>query len=65
LTNTKKIFDNTWLIATDETAQELYDKLEPYLVKANSDRILIVKLTKEHQGWHAKSVWEWFTEHEK
>jgi len=64
LSNTKKLFDNTWLIADDTTAQSLYDKLEPYIDKSSSNRILVVKLTKERHGWHSKSVWEWLKENE-
>jgi len=55
--------DYTWLIATHETADELYSRIANHLLK--SDRELIVELTpgSEYQGWLPKDGWDWIAKH--
>jgi hypothetical protein len=40
----RHILQSTWLIATDETAKELYRRLKPHFVDGNG-RILITEVT--------------------
>jgi len=55
-------FDYTWLIGTNETADELYGRVSRHLTAA--DRELIVELRRgvEYQGWLTKEAWDWINE---
>ena len=57
--------DDTWLISTNESAQDLWRRIAPKFVK--SDNVLIVEITKGHtrQGWLAKEAWAWIHAHER
>jgi hypothetical protein len=47
----------TWLIATSQSANELYDRLRVHL--DGSDSILIIQAGTDMQGWLPKEAWEW------
>ena len=51
--------DDTWLISTQETANQLYNRVAPSFF--NTDRILIVQITPNAttQGWLTHDAWEW------
>jgi len=49
--------ESTWLIATSESANELYDRLRVYL--DHGDSILIIQAGTQMQGWLPKEAWEW------
>lgn len=53
--------DETWLVATKESAQQLYTRLSPFL--SQTDSILIAELTRNatYQGWLPKETWDWIT----
>lgn len=51
-------FPTTWIVSTslygvNEYAHLLY----PHMLK--TDHLLIVRLTREHQGWLPKEAWDW------
>ena len=48
---------STWLIATSESATQLYNRLVPHLDKGDS--ILIIEAGNRIQGWLPKDAWEW------
>jgi hypothetical protein len=48
---------STWLIATPESADELWRRLAPYLDQ--TDFILVIEVTANYQGWLPKKAWEW------
>ena len=52
---------STWLVSTTESAGQLYERLRKVLKV--SDRLLVIGVTKEHQGWLPKSAWEWINRH--
>jgi hypothetical protein len=46
-----------WLIATWETAQQLYTRLTPYLDK--NDSILVIEVNANYAGWLPAEMWQW------
>ena len=52
--------DSTWIIGTNETADELFTRLRACVTRR--DRLLIIEVAKdaERQGWLPKKSWEWF-----
>jgi hypothetical protein len=49
--------DVTWIVDTPLTAHQYANLLYPHIT--NEDRLLVVKITKEHQGWLPKDAWDW------
>lgn len=49
--------DSTWLIATQEDANQLYNRLAPHLDR--EDSILIIQAATDMQGWLPKEAWDW------
>ena len=49
--------ESTWLIATSESANELYNHLRKYLDR--DDSILVIQAGIDRQGWLPKKAWEW------
>ncbi|GAH79038.1 unnamed protein product [marine sediment metagenome] len=49
--------EHTWLLYTNETAQEIFDRLIPFI--DNKDHILIVEAGRNRQGWLPKKAWPW------
>lgn len=52
---------STWLISTNNNATEIFNKLKSHL--DNSDRILIIKADKDHNGWLKQEAWDWINSH--
>lgn len=61
--NFRKLFASTWLIATTESSSEFFKKIEASLDKDN-DRIIISEITKDHQGWISRKIWDWVKENQ-
>ncbi len=51
--------DETWLISTQESAQELYNRLVPAFQKADSILIVAFKPDANYQGWLPQDAWDW------
>lgn len=51
--------DHTWLISTNQTAQNIWDAMRPHITTA--DRVLIVRIdaSTTYSGWLPKDAWEW------
>jgi hypothetical protein len=49
--------ESTWLIATSESASQLYKRLKAHIDEG--DRILIIEAGNDRQGWLPKKAWEW------
>jgi hypothetical protein len=47
----------TWIVETPKSPHEYANILYPHI--RNADRLLIVKITSEHQGWLPKEAWDW------
>jgi hypothetical protein len=53
--------DSTWMISTNESAQALTGRLLPKIDQ--NDRLLVIAVGRERQGWLPKEVWDWFNSH--
>lgn len=55
--------ESTWLIFTNETPQELYDRLGKHTHK--EDRVLVIEIAKPapRQGWLPQKAWMWIKNH--
>jgi hypothetical protein len=53
--------DSTWLISTFEDAQTLASRLLS-VIDAN-DRLLVIRVSNERQGWLPKDAWDWIALH--
>ena len=49
--------DYSWFVRTDETAQELWMRLEPHF--KSTDRVFIVEVGEERSGWIPIEGWDW------
>jgi hypothetical protein len=49
--------ESTWLIYTNETANQIWNRLSSYLDQ--NDSILIIETGKDYSGWLPKEAWEW------
>lgn len=51
------MLEDSWLIRTDETADEIVSKLREKLPLSAS--LFVAEITDNYQGWVGKGVWEW------
>ncbi|PYO47147.1 MAG: hypothetical protein DMD72_10760 [Gemmatimonadetes bacterium] len=49
--------NSTWLIETDLTPQQWYERLAPHLYK--TDHVIVVRVYRNYFGWLPKQAWEW------
>jgi hypothetical protein len=52
---------STWLVDTSLDAQGIWNRLKSH-IDAN-DRMLIVGITKDNNGWLPQDAWNWLNEH--
>ncbi len=57
MTNWFNFFDNAWLISTDESAQEITERLERYIKEG--DFLLVIRVTDEYYGLLPDEAWDW------
>ena len=50
-----------WLLSTDETANEIYARLEPYL--DDEINLFITQIGNDRQGWLPRKAWKWIRKH--
>ena len=53
--------DSTWLISTQESADQLCDRLLRHLDQ--NDRLLVIKVVRSYQGFLSEDAWKWIREH--
>ena len=53
--------DSTWLIATQESAEQLCNRLLRHLDK--NDRLLVIKVVRSYQGFLTEEAWTWIRTH--
>ena len=53
--------DSTWLVSTQESADQLCDRLLRHLDQ--NDRLLVIKVVKPFQGFLTEEAWEWIRAH--
>lgn len=49
--------DSTWLVDTSLNANTIADRLKAHL--DNNDNMLIIRVTRDYQGWLPNEAWEW------
>ena len=49
--------ESTWLVDTSLDAKGIWESLEPNVDR--NDSVLVIGVTKEHQGWLPKKAWDW------
>ena len=49
--------DSTWLVNTKLNANQITQKLTKHI--DGNDHLLVIKTTKEYDGWLNKNAWEW------
>ena len=52
--------ESTWLIATQESPSELFNRLAAHLDR--NDRLLIIEAGNGIGGWLPKDAWEWISQ---
>jgi hypothetical protein len=53
--------DSVWLLRTEESADEIYERLEQYL--DNDISLFITEIGSDHQGWLPDKAWKWIRKH--
>ncbi len=48
---------DAWIVNSSLDHQEYADRLYPFIEK--TDYFLVVKITKNYQGWLPKDAWDW------
>lgn len=48
---------DAWIVNTALSANDFAHKLLPFILK--SDRLLVVRITAEYQGWLPQEAWDW------
>lgn len=53
--------ESTWLIITNETPDQVWDRLEGKIDK--NDYLLIIEVRDNTQGWLPKEAWDWIRQY--
>ncbi|HLX08941.1 MAG TPA: hypothetical protein VKY89_13895 [Thermoanaerobaculia bacterium] len=53
--------ESTWLIATDETASQVWNRISPAIDQ--NDRVLIIEVVNNTNGWLTQEAWDWINQH--
>lgn len=48
---------NTWLIVTEESASEVFERVKPHL--DSNINLVIFEIGTERQGWLSPKAWKW------
>ncbi len=48
---------STWLVDTSLDAAGIWKRLAPHVDR--NDRVLVIGVTQDYQGWLSKEAWEW------
>jgi hypothetical protein len=51
--------ESTWLIETNQTPNQWYDRLAKHLDA--TDNILIIEVTRNYYGWLPQKAWDWLS----
>ena len=49
--------DSTWLIYTNESAEQLSNRLLRHIDQ--NDRLLVIKVVRQYQGFLTEEAWKW------
>ena len=51
--------DFTWIIVSQETIEQLYNRIAPHLHKSDHELILEIPPNARYYGWLPKEAWDW------
>jgi hypothetical protein len=54
--------DTTWIVTTGHSAHSYANMLYPHIEE--TDRLLIIKVEKDYQGWLTEDAWAWLNNKE-
>ena len=60
-TNWWHYLDSTWLVYTAENAQTIFNRISKHVDR--NDRILIIRVTPDYQGWLTEEAWQWIRQY--
>ena len=49
--------DSTWIIQTEQSPKQWYERLAPHLDK--NDNVLVIEVKNNYWGWLPQKAWEW------
>lgn len=49
--------ESTWLVVTDETSQQIWNRIGRTI--DDNDFVLIIEVRKDVHGWLPKDAWDW------
>lgn len=52
--------ESTWLVETNLTPKQWYEKLAPFLDQ--NDNILIIEVKQNYWGWLPQKAWDWINQ---
>lgn len=52
--------ESTWMVASNDNSQQIWNKLAPHIDK--NDYLLIIEVRKDSYGWLPKDAWKWITD---
>lgn len=52
---------STWLVESSETAEQIWDRLAPFV--SEEDNFLIIEVRKNYGGWLTEKAWGWIESH--
>ena len=56
--NCIKALYSTWFVKSDDSAQDIYKHLKPYI--DNDDHLFVIEVNPSaKQGWMPKDIWTW------
>ncbi|WP_172558132.1 hypothetical protein [Vibrio fluvialis] len=56
------LLDSTWLVSTNLTADQVFQRLTPYL--DNNDSVFVSKVNaNQYAGWLTQEKWDWIRQH--
>jgi len=51
--------ESTWIIETDESPRDWYNRLAPHLDQ--TDYVIVIEITRNYFGWAPKEAWDWLS----
>lgn len=48
---------STWLVHTNLTAGQIYQRLAPHI--DTNDNVLVIQVGNDYQGWLQQEAWDW------
>lgn len=62
-TNWCHYIQSAWLIETDETVEQIWNRIKPTM--GEKDFVLIIEVNKNYQGQLPTEAWNWINEHSR